>query len=338
MFRFRTNATWCETPTGTFVVATAHADAETDRQTDPDTHAEADRQADAEADSQSDAETDRQTDPETDPQGRRHAEAVAQAPPEREAGRLTGRDRGRAVAGRSTVAEPVAVPDTEWRRSDRPRHERRRSWHGPDARPGRAAGSGRGDRREPAARLAAHRRRSGRRSTCASSDAVPTTSGPADWHSRPRPQPPHQELVEPLQPGPDSRAPIVNVPVQQAQPVSVLPTAAAARVFEKGPAKGVERATVGYHQVRISSKPDELRSEELGRLDRGDEVEIVDLFEGFLQIRTPDGTVGWIQRHVTVGPPKQSRPVSDQASSGPLSEPGRRPSRGQPGARVRRGR
>ena len=139
-------------------------------------------------------------------------------------------------------------------------------------------------------------------------------------------------------PGPEDRAPIVTIPVQPPQPVSVLPSTVAARVFEKGPAKGVERATVGYHKVRISSKPDELRSEELGRLDRGDEVEILDSFEGFLQIRTPDGTVGWIQRHVTVGAPKQSRPISDQAASEPVSEPARRPSRGRPGARVRRGR
>ena len=64
--------------------------------------------------------------------------------------------------------------------------------------------------------------------------------------------------------------------------------------FDKSPAKGVERATVGYHRVRISSEPDELRSEELGRLDRGDEVEIVGLVRGFLQVRTPDGIVGWI--------------------------------------------
>ena len=82
-------------------------------------------------------------------------------------------------------------------------------------------------------------------------------------------------------------------------------------MFEKPPAKGVERATVGYHQVRISSKPDALRSEELGRLDRGDEVEIVDSYEGFLQVRTPDGhrRAGSCGTS-TVGAPKQlARPV-----------------------------
>ena len=112
------------------------------------------------------------------------------------------------------------------------------------------------------------------------------------------------EPAGPPQAVPDGHAPVGTIPVQPPQPVSVLPSAVGARVFEKGPAKGVERATVGYHKVRISSKPDELRSEELGRLERGDEVEILDSFEGFLQIRTPDGVVGWIQRHVTVGAPK----------------------------------
>jgi SH3-like domain-containing protein len=36
---------------------------------------------------------------------------------------------------------------------------------------------------------------------------------------------------------------------------------------------------------------------ELGRLERGDEVEILESYEGFLRIRTPDGITGWVQRH-----------------------------------------
>ena len=75
------------------------------------------------------------------------------------------------------------------------------------------------------------------------------------------------------------------------------------RVFDKPPAKDAERAKVGYRRVRISSKPDAVRSLELGRLDRGDEVEIVDSYEGFLQVRTPDGITGWIPRHTIVGAP-----------------------------------
>ena len=54
---------------------------------------------------------------------------------------------------------------------------------------------------------------------------------------------------------------------------------------------------VGYRRVRISSEPDAVRSVELGRLDRGDEVEILESHEGFLRVRTPDDITGWILRH-----------------------------------------
>jgi hypothetical protein len=72
------------------------------------------------------------------------------------------------------------------------------------------------------------------------------------------------------------------------------------QVFTTPPSKDAERVKVGYRRVRVSSKPDAVRSVELGRLERGDEVEILESYEGFLRIQTPDGIVGWIQRH-TVG-------------------------------------
>ena len=77
--------------------------------------------------------------------------------------------------------------------------------------------------------------------------------------------------------------------------------AAPVRTFTAPAAKGVSRAKVGYRQVRISSEPDAVRSTELGRLDRGDEVEILESHEGFLRVRTPDGVTGWIQRQTVVG-------------------------------------
>jgi hypothetical protein len=84
---------------------------------------------------------------------------------------------------------------------------------------------------------------------------------------------------------------------------AATPPVVTTRTFDASPGKGVERATVAYHKVRISSKPDAVRSVELGRLDRGDEVEILDSYEGFLQVRTPDDVVGWILRHTIVGAP-----------------------------------
>jgi hypothetical protein len=64
---------------------------------------------------------------------------------------------------------------------------------------------------------------------------------------------------------------------------------------------GVERRTIGYRLVRMSDGPDEVRSSEVGRLDRGDEVEVIAEHEGFLQVRTPSGLEGWVPRVVIVG-------------------------------------
>jgi SH3 domain-containing protein len=88
------------------------------------------------------------------------------------------------------------------------------------------------------------------------------------------------------------------------QPAAAMGAAAAAkRTFDAPPKRGIARAKVSYRQVRISSEPDAVRSAELGRLDRGDEVEILESHEGFLQIRTPDDITGWILRHTIVGAP-----------------------------------
>ena len=72
-------------------------------------------------------------------------------------------------------------------------------------------------------------------------------------------------------------------------------------MFAAPPTKAVERVKIGYRRVRVSSKPDAVRSVELGRLERGDEVEILESYEGFLRVQTPDGTTGWIQRHTVIG-------------------------------------
>ena len=71
--------------------------------------------------------------------------------------------------------------------------------------------------------------------------------------------------------------------------------------FAKPPAKGVERLKVGYRMVRLSEGVDDVSSRELGRLDRGDEVEVLGSYEGFLQVKTPDGLTGWIPRHTILG-------------------------------------
>ncbi len=104
--------------------------------------------------------------------------------------------------------------------------------------------------------------------------------------------------------GTKGRGPKGTISADAAQNGPAAAVATGPLTFDAPPGKGVERAMIAYHKVRISSKPDALRSVELGRLDRGDEVEIVDSYEGFLQVRTPDDIVGWILRHTIVGAPK----------------------------------
>jgi len=92
-------------------------------------------------------------------------------------------------------------------------------------------------------------------------------------------------------------------PVVRHSAASAGPPAAprAPHVFGAPPATGADRVRIGYRRVRVSSKPDAVRSVELGRLERGDEVEILESYEGFLRVQTPDGITGWIQRHTVTG-------------------------------------
>jgi hypothetical protein len=81
---------------------------------------------------------------------------------------------------------------------------------------------------------------------------------------------------------------------------------AAARFTRAGPFRGRpragdERRTIGYRLVRLSDGPDDIRIAEIGRLDRGDEVQVIGENDGFLQVRTPAGLEGWVPRVVIVG-------------------------------------
>jgi hypothetical protein len=104
-------------------------------------------------------------------------------------------------------------------------------------------------------------------------------------------------------PAPDRPPPVAARPTDDRAVTAVLQSTARRepRVFATPPAKGAERVKVGYRRVRVSSKPDAVRSVERGRLERGDEVEILESYEGFLRVQTSDGITGWIQRHTVVG-------------------------------------
>ena len=64
-----------------------------------------------------------------------------------------------------------------------------------------------------------------------------------------------------------------------------------------------DRRIVAYRLVFVSDRPDDRDGVELGRLDRGDEVELLGIDRGFAQVRAPDGLEGWIDATTLEKPP-----------------------------------
>jgi hypothetical protein len=61
-----------------------------------------------------------------------------------------------------------------------------------------------------------------------------------------------------------------------------------------------ERRRIKYRLVRLSDGPDEIGSAEIGRLDEGDEVELLERTGSYWRVRTPTGHEGWVHR-MTLG-------------------------------------
>ncbi len=76
--------------------------------------------------------------------------------------------------------------------------------------------------------------------------------------------------------------------------------------FKDG-ATDVERRRIRYRLVRVSSIPDEIMGEEVARLDRGDEVELIRSAGAYWLVRTPFGEEGWVhQMTLESGAPEPS--------------------------------
>jgi hypothetical protein len=71
--------------------------------------------------------------------------------------------------------------------------------------------------------------------------------------------------------------------------------------FDVPPKRDTVRRRITYRLVRMSDGPDDLRSREIMRLDRGDEIEILGQEGNYLQVRTPTGEVGWIPSLSIIG-------------------------------------
>lgn len=71
---------------------------------------------------------------------------------------------------------------------------------------------------------------------------------------------------------------------------------------------GRERRVIRYHVVRLLDAPDELRSADIGQLDQGDEVQLLEKSGSYWLVLCPDGRQGWLHKMtlgeiVTDGPP-----------------------------------
>jgi hypothetical protein len=82
--------------------------------------------------------------------------------------------------------------------------------------------------------------------------------------------------------------------------------------FDGGPVPAVdghERRVIRYRVVRLLDAPDELRSAEIGQLDQGDEVQLLERSGSYWLVRCPDGRQGWLHK-MTLG-----ETVTDAASA-----------------------
>jgi len=73
--------------------------------------------------------------------------------------------------------------------------------------------------------------------------------------------------------------------------------------FDDGPIdplEGHERRRIKYRVVRLLDAPDELRSNGVGLLDEGDEVQLLERSGSFWLVLCPDGSKGWVHR-MTLG-------------------------------------
>jgi hypothetical protein len=67
-----------------------------------------------------------------------------------------------------------------------------------------------------------------------------------------------------------------------------------------GPLDSRERRVIRYRVVRLLDSPDELRGTEIGFLDQGDEVRLIEKYGAYWLVLSPDGQQGWLHK-MTLG-------------------------------------
>jgi hypothetical protein len=81
-----------------------------------------------------------------------------------------------------------------------------------------------------------------------------------------------------------------------------------------------ERRIVRYRVVRLLDAPDELRSAELGQLDQGDEVQLLERSGAYWLVLCPDGRRGWLHK-MTLGEIVDDAPPQTPAGGWGIPEP-----------------
>jgi hypothetical protein len=86
-----------------------------------------------------------------------------------------------------------------------------------------------------------------------------------------------------------------------------------------GALDGRERRLIGYNVVRLLDSPDELRGSEIGFLDQGDEVQLLEKRGVYWLVLCPDGRQGWLHKMTlgevvgeaqVVSPPTATMPIA----------------------------
>jgi hypothetical protein len=103
---------------------------------------------------------------------------------------------------------------------------------------------------------------------------------------------------------------------RKADPIRDAAPAAPRLTFDHGlvgPLDGRERRLIRYNVVRLLDRPDELRGGEIGFLDQGDEVQLLEKHGVYWLVLCPDGSQGWIHKMTlgdVVGEPPPSAPTA----------------------------
>jgi hypothetical protein len=81
------------------------------------------------------------------------------------------------------------------------------------------------------------------------------------------------------------------------------------------PLANFERRLIGYRLVRLLDSPDEYRSMEIGILDQGDEVQLLERHGVYWLVLCPDGRQGWVHR-MTLADPARADAAEPAPESG----------------------